>query len=65
MKCKIVFALMTSFLLLPFQLTPIDELVASDLLVNALSECHQIQSAYTLDVNSRAPWVLRRDRHHS
>jgi hypothetical protein len=33
MKCKIVLSLIISFLLLPFQLTPIDELVASDLLV--------------------------------
>ena len=44
MKCVIsLVLLMFSLLLLPFHLTPVYELVASDLLVDALSECLQIK----------------------
>jgi hypothetical protein len=46
MKCIIV--IMTfSFLLLSFQLTTIDELFVSDLLVNALSEFVKSKSLYS------------------
>jgi hypothetical protein len=44
MKCVESLAfLLSSFLLLPFHLTPVDEFVMPDFLEDALSECHQIK----------------------